>query len=204
MQANHIMLRIIMSSSNWKQLQKKLKSEHKQMDSRLFTETECGYSEELGVYIASEIINGRSVNDVLTSLEDVAPDLTPGAVYWWLAGGQKGGAAGVLCANYARIREAQAARLGQGAIELIDQMAAGKGDFRHARVALDGMKWITARLDATKWGDNVNVKHSGSVTLDAIVQQAAEQRTSIMNKARQRVIEGETVDSQRLLAEDGD
>jgi len=188
-----------MSSRNWAVLQKKLKSEHIQMDMSLFTETKCRYPAELGAYIASRLINGETMNEVLTDLEGV----TPGAVHWWMVGGQKGGAAEVLAANYTRIREAQASRLGQQAIEIIDQQARGEGDFRHARVALEGSKWITARLDKTKWGDNLNVQHSGSVTLQAIVDEAAQQRKSLIDQARGRVIEHD-YDDRRELSDNED
>jgi len=193
-----------MSSSNWALLQKTLKSEHNQMDMSLFTKTRCAYPAELGAMIASRIINGESVRAIWKDVNEVYPELSHGALYWWLAGGQKGGAAEVLHAHYTRIREAQASRLGQQAIEIIDQQARGEGDFRHARVALEGSKWITARLDKTKWGDNLNVQHSGSVTLQAIVDEAAQQRKSLIDQARGRVIEGETDDSQQLSANEDD
>ena len=174
-----------MSRPSWTELQNRLKKEREQLPAQLFTETKCDVPEEIGLAIVERLINGESVNDILKTL----PGVKRGMINWWLVGGQKGGAAGVLSANYTRIREAQAARLGQQAIELIDNMAAGEGDFRHTRVALDGTRWILGRLDALRWSDNVNVKHSGSVSLNAIVEESRKKRTSLLDQAKDRVIE---------------
>ena len=178
------------------------------MDMELFTETQCKYPADAGQEIAKRLISGQSMHDIIKTIQDVWPGITRGAVYWWMVGGQSGGAAGVLAAQYARIREAQGARLGQLAVELIDQQARGEGDFRTARVALDGIKWISGRLDRSRWGDNLNVQHSGSVTLQAIVEQAQSQRKQLIDQARSRaVIEGDAIpadDSESLSDDEGD
>lgn len=179
-----------MTSAAWTALQEQLKTSGDSIPARCFTRRQCDAPEEIGIEIATRLINGESLNAIIKSI----PGVTPGMVYWWLSGGQEGGAAGVLAANYARIREAQAARIGQTAIEIIDQAARGEGDHRAQRVALDGARWITGRLDRTRWSDNVNVQHSGSVTLDAIVTEAQQQRSSLLDRARGRVIEGEAED----------
>lgn len=178
-----------MSSKDWRELQETLKTEHSQLPTHIFTETECRTPEWVGVHIASRLVNGESLNSICDSLDGI----TKGMVSWWLVGGQKGGAAGVLAACFGRLREAQAARLGLQAVELIDKMASGEGDFRTTRVALDGSRWMLGRLDGSRWADNQNVKHSGQVTLEGIVQEAEKKRSSLLEKARTRVIEGEAV-----------
>ena len=178
-----------MSSQDWKLLQESLKSKENQQDMMLFVETECRYPERVGAYIAAQLVNGRSLNDTLKDL----PGISRGMVSAWLAGIQTGGAAGVLQQSYARIREAQAAMLGQMGIELIiDQGSTNpEKDFRNSRVALDGLRWMTGRLDAGNWSDQVNVKHSGEVTLQAIVDEAHKQKSGVIDQARSRTLEGQ-------------
>lgn len=171
-----------MSSTNWKELQQRLKSEREQQPADLYTSAKCTVPEEIGFRIADGLVNGESLHSIVKDL----PGITYGMVMYWLVGGQKGGAAGVLSANYARIREAQAARIGQLAVEIIlDQGSMNpQRDFRHSRVAIDGARWIGAKLDRTRWGDNLNVQHSGSVTLNEIVTEAREKRQGLLDRAR--------------------
>lgn len=185
-----------MSSNAWRQLQEQLKTNADKLPEELVTRQECTVPESVGVHIINGLVNGESLQSIIRDL----PGITSGMVYWWLSGGQTGGAAGVLAANYARARAAQAARLGQQSIEIVDEAAQGRGDHRSQRVALDGARWMTSRLDRTTWGERVDVQHSGSVTLDAIVTEAAQQRRSVLDKARGRVIEGEAED---VTPEDG-
>lgn len=50
--------------------------------------------------------------------------------------------------------------------EISDKVLSGEYDPQSARVAMDGLKWVAAKLDNTKYGDRIHTEVSGSLDLN--------------------------------------
>ena len=64
-----------------------------------------------------------------------------------------------FAAQYARAREVQAEHYAEDIVEIADT----EPDAARARVRVDARKWTAAKLLPKKYGDRVNLDHSGSI-----------------------------------------
>ena len=67
------------------------------------------------------------------------------------------------CTKYARAREAQADYMAD--IMLAEARCGGEEDVQRARLIVDTMKWTAAKLKPKVYGDKLDVKHSGNLTI---------------------------------------
>lgn len=181
-----------MSSVSGKELTKDEKHEEYPWFTYLF---ECAYDEGIGYEIVGRMAAGESLLSICES--DRMPDAAQ--VCWWMQGTVDSGAAGVLSTQYARARASRADHLAATVDMLITDQASDNPTRKHqnARVAMDGARWYLGRLGSPRWQEPTQqVQHSGNVTLSAVLEQAhdSQQERSLLEQARGRVIEGETVD----------
>ena len=73
---------------------------------------------------------------------------------------------------YVMARVDAADRMGDRIVELIDQVQSGKLDPHAGRTAIDGLKWLMAKLHPERYGDRITTIHSGSVQLDSMKDHA--------------------------------
>jgi len=64
-------------------------------------------------------------------------------------------------ARYARAREARGERYGERVGEIAEAVLAGDHDPDRARVAIDALKWASARMASKSWGDKMRLEHAG-------------------------------------------
>jgi len=67
--------------------------------------------------------------------------------------------------NYARALEALAADQVEKAEQVIEDMRAGTIDAQQARVELDIRKWFASKFLPKRYGDKIDLEHSGNVGL---------------------------------------
>ncbi len=70
---------------------------------------------------------------------------------------------GAACAMYARAREAQADYMAD--VMLAEARSGGEDDVQRARLIVDTMKWTAAKLRPRVYGDKLDVKHTGNLTI---------------------------------------
>lgn len=156
----------------------------------------CKYPAAIGHEILGRMASGESLRSI--SSDEHMPAL--GQITWWLQGVVKGGAAGVIGQHYAQARAARADAIGDTVAFLIDDQASLEPTRRHqnARVAMDGARWMLGRMNSKNWSEQVQHEHRGHLTLSALLSEARQHTTAkpggILDHARSRVIEGETVD----------
>lgn len=69
--------------------------------------------------------------------------------------------------QYTRAREAQADTLADQIVALADSaMGKASEEVQAARLAVDARKWVASKLKPKRYGDKVDVEHSGSVTVE--------------------------------------
>lgn len=92
-----------------------------------------------------------------------------------------------FAAKYTRAREQQADALAEEIITIADAdpatlLQGGEGDTRividsaavaHQRLRVDARKWFASKVAPKKYGDKVDVAHSGSVSLESTVAEAS-------------------------------
>ena len=64
---------------------------------------------------------------------------------------------------YARAREAQADYMAD--IMLAEARCGGEEDVQRARLIVDTMKWTAAKLRPRVYGDKLDIKHTGNLTI---------------------------------------
>lgn len=65
--------------------------------------------------------------------------------------------------KYALAREAQADYMAD--VMLAEARCGGEDDVQRARLIVDTMKWVAAKLKPKRYGDKLDVKHSGDLTI---------------------------------------
>lgn len=105
----------------------------------------------------------------------------------------------VFCAHYARARDIgidemadRAATLAQEAYDAAPRDFSGRADpsaIQAAKITADNLKWIVARRAPKRWGDRVEVEHSGTVQVDirAVVAQLTEEQLEVLKALRASV-----------------
>ncbi len=68
--------------------------------------------------------------------------------------------------NYARALEALASDQVEKLEKAIDDMRDGTIDHQIARVEIDARKWFASKFLPTRYGDKIEVEHSGSIDID--------------------------------------
>lgn len=107
------------------------------------------YTDEIAAEICSRVISGRSLDSI--GEDQDMPSVS--CIYSWLRKYP------LFEAEYARARDIRSDRLGNEIIRIADT----EPDPQKARNMIDARKWVAARMTPRKWGDRVEVEHSGTV-----------------------------------------
>lgn len=111
------------------------------------------YSEAVASEICERIARGDSL-PVVCAAEGM-PGLT--TVYRWLGENE------LFRDLYARAREDQADTMADQIVQIADT----EEDAAKARVRIDARKWVASKLKPRKYGEKLDIEHSGSLDLDA-------------------------------------
>lgn len=184
-----------MSSESRKELTEQPENPPCKYKERLFR---CKYPESIGYEIIERMAAGEPILKIAE--DEHMPERSQ--IFWWLQGTVDHGAAGVLCNYYAQARAVRAENVANTVDFLISDQASDNPTRRHqnARVAMDGARWYLGRLGSPQWQEPTQrVEHSGHIGLSAMLaqlQDGDEQDASgsVLESARSRVIEGETVE----------
>lgn len=118
------------------------------------------FTEEIGTAICDRIVAGGSLRTICS--DDDMPAIA--TVMKWLASGQHP----AFVDQYARAREASADTDADDVAHYARQAADGKIEPAAARAAIDGLKWSAGKRQPKKYGDTMQMKHSGQIgTFDA-------------------------------------
>lgn len=116
-------------------------------------ESKSEYTEKAAQFICERIANGDSLVTICKSEE--MPHIV--TVYRWLAENEG------FRNMYVRAREDQADTMADEIVQIADT----EEDSAKARVRIDARKWVASKLKPRKYGDKLDIEHSGSVELDA-------------------------------------
>jgi hypothetical protein len=89
-----------------------------------------------------------------------------------------------FAAAYARARDHQADALDDEMAEVMSDVKAGRMDPAAARVWLSGAQWRAAKLAPRRYGDSLNLKHSGGIAampIEVSFEQAARTAQAILD-----------------------
>lgn len=122
------------------------------------------YDEVTATRICEDISSGRSLRSICA--EDGMPDKA--TVFRWLAANE------TFRDQYARARDAQADAMLEDILEIADQYDAEKDklDVEHinrARLRIDTRKWAMSKMAPKKYGDKLDLNHSGQVNLQPVI-----------------------------------
>ncbi|HXA85760.1 MAG TPA: hypothetical protein VNZ47_11825 [Candidatus Dormibacteraeota bacterium] len=141
------------------------------------------YTPELATTICERMAKGESLRGICR--EDEMPDTT--TILRWLDGNED------FRLQYTRAREAQADFYAEEIVEISDD---GANDWmvrngkvgedsgyelngehvQRSRLRVDARKWFASKVAPKKYGDKQQVEHSGNVTLETLVTEAAKKR----------------------------
>lgn len=131
------------------------------------------YTQDIATLICERIVEGESLRSICKA-EDMPAIRT---VFQWLAKHE------IFAQQYARAREAQADTLADEIIDIADTPMVGvtiktdeegkvettEGDMiAHRRLQVDARKWIASKLKPKKYGDKLDLDHSGGVSISVI------------------------------------
>ena len=71
--------------------------------------------------------------------------------------------------NYARARTDRADARADKIDGIVSDVLAGKIDSQAARVAIDAHKWLAGKEQPKRYGDKIDVEHSGSVDIEVTI-----------------------------------
>lgn len=131
------------------------------------------YTEEQGIEICSRIAEGESVRSICR--DDDMPNAS--TIYLWVIDGKHE----EFSKQYTRSREAQADNLFEELLEIADD---GSNDWmekemrdghieevtnheviQRSRLRVDTRKWALSKMLPKRFGDRVNLDHSGTITM---------------------------------------
>lgn len=132
------------------------------------------YSQEIADTICERLSDGESLRSICA--EDEMPNKA--TVFRWLATNA------VFSDQYARAREAQADALFDDTLEIADNARndwmerRGEDDagwvangehIQRSKLRIDTRKWMAGKLRPKKYGEKIDVEHSGDMTLNITV-----------------------------------
>jgi len=140
------------------------------------------YSDDLADAICEHIVSGLSIREIGEKPEMPAPS----TIWRWAATNQN------FQERYARAMEVRAERFAEELLEIADDgtndWMSRQGDdgetirvldhehVQRSKLRIDSRKWLMAKMAPKKYGDKVNLEHSGAVTFEQAVTEAAARR----------------------------
>jgi|SRR6185437_15150623 len=116
------------------------------------------YSEEIADRICEWLADGKS----LKAFCDETGNPSQSMVYRWVA------ANAAFREKYARAREDQAETLADEIVAIADE-ATDSDTAQVARIKIDARKWVAGKLAPKKYGDKLDLNHSGEVAVKRVV-----------------------------------
>lgn len=114
------------------------------------------FSQEVFDEICEQIADGKSLRDICKS--DNMPNKS--TVFRWLAQDEK------LRDQYALAREEQGESHADEIVAIADK--ATPEDVQVAKLRIDARKWTASKLTPKKYGDKLDLNHSGGVKIEAV------------------------------------
>jgi hypothetical protein len=114
------------------------------------------FTQELAAHICAEMATGRSLRSICR--DDNMP--AESTVRLWAIEDRDG-----FAAQYARAREAQMEALGEDLLDISDDKT---GDPQRDRLRVDARKWLMSKIAPKKYGDKLDLEHSGKVEISRI------------------------------------
>lgn len=106
------------------------------------------YTPEMAALICERMATGESLRNICRD-DGMPPEST---VRMWAVDDRDG-----FAAQYARAREAQMDALSEDLLDISD----GDGDPQRDRLRLDARKWLMSKIAPKKYGERVELEHSG-------------------------------------------
>lgn len=131
------------------------------------------FTEEVGDEICERIACGESLKGILRSQLSFPDERT---VMRWLASNE------AFRQQYTRAREAQADADADAVNDVGQRVLLGEVEPNAARVAIDALKWAAGKRNAKKYGDRLDLNHSGSVAQQTD-EQLESRLTQLLGKA---------------------
>lgn len=116
------------------------------------------YTQELADEICERIANGESLRQIC--FEESKPSMV--TIFRWLKDKDD------FCNNYIRSREIQGDAIYEDIVRLEKAVEDKKIPFQDARVIIDSMKWRAAKMLPKKYGDKLDLGHSGAMTIEVV------------------------------------
>lgn len=131
------------------------------------------YTDQLATRICAELAVGKSLRTILK--EDDMPSMS--TVFNWLADKTKP----EFLEQYARAKEEAADALADDIQDISDKVLQKVYDPASARVAMDGKKWIAAKLKPKRYGDKLDLDAniSGNITINTVDYKDADVNDSL-------------------------
>lgn len=136
------------------------------------------YSDSLAARICGEIAEGRSLRNICA--DEGMPDKA--TVLRWLAANEE------FRDQYARAREAQADAIFDEILDIADDArndwmerrgeedagwVANGEHIQRSRLRIDARKWMAGKLQPKKYGDKLDLNHSGGVKIERVMVEFA-------------------------------
>jgi hypothetical protein len=130
------------------------------------------YSDAIALVICERLAEGESLKTICE--DENMPART--TVYKWIVEDESG-----FADKYARAREAQQDTAVDDLADVAQDTLEGKRDPQAARVYADIIKWRAAQLNPKKYGNKLDLNHSGSITTGTKEQRDAAVRAAEAN-----------------------
>jgi len=139
------------------------------------------YSDKLADAICEDIVLGLSIREI--AAKDNRP--SEATIWRWVATNAE------FQDRYTRAKEGQAERFAEELIEIADDgtndwMLRNQGEetivvadhehIQRSRLRVDARKWLMSKMAPKKYGDKTQVEHSGTLTFEQMVAEAAAKR----------------------------
>lgn len=130
------------------------------------------YSPELRDRICTQLSNGMSLRKIC--LADDMPEA--GTVCRWLTEYDE------FSEQYTKAREAQAEMMADQIMDIADEMplmnpitgAVDGASVNHKRLRIDARKWVAAKLLPKKYGDKLDLNHTGKIGIESLIASAGD------------------------------
>lgn len=128
------------------------------------------YTPEIGDKICANVSKGLSLSKICKG-KDMPCERT---IFRWLRENDE------FCRNYMRAKQEQADTYADQIVEIADEdvirqegESAGVAVQRN-RLRVDARKWVASKLKPKKYGDKLNLKHDGTITIEDKLRAARE------------------------------
>ena len=113
------------------------------------------FSGEIADLICERLVGGQSLRSICAA--DDMPNCS--TVFRWLAANEG------FREQYAHAREAQADALFDESLDISDDKS---GDVQRDRLRVDTRKWMAGKLKPKKYGDKLDLNHSGGIQVETV------------------------------------